>query len=354
MIFLEQNGELALMDQWRSREVANRYLAVEMIRKGPATQTFRSGKCTFWSQARRCRLDIARYLRRLFPGPRPRSVAFLPLCMPDGKTFGVLAMVLVHPHGFTHDVKEDVLLLRRIFAGYIGGARGCEEFLSVVSHELRNPLTPILGWAVALRSGIIPRDKQTSAIEGIARNARVLNALIEDLLDVARISSGRFHLDPEQMRIQDIINEVLTSVQQAAESKKLRIALDIPEAIPSLLADPQRIRQVLLNLLNNAVKFTPSGGTIGVRVARHGGFVTCVISDSGQGIAPDFLPYVFDSFRQERREKARAAGVGLGLAIVRQIVELHGGTIKVQSRGPDRGATFVVRLPIRRRGRKSL
>ena len=279
----------------------------------------------------------------------------MPLCVADGKTFGVLAMVLVHHDDFTGDMQKEVRLLGRIFAGYIARARGYDEFLSAVSHELRNSLTPILGWAVALNSGIVPKDKQNLAIGGIARNARALNALIGDLLDVARISSGRFHLDPEQMRIQDIIREALTSVQQAAESKKLRISTDIPEAIPAVLADPQRIRQVLLNLLNNAVKFTPNGGTIGVRVGRHGDFVKCVVSDSGCGIPPDFLPYVFDSFRQEGRlVKARAAGLGLGLAIVRQIVELHGGTIKVKSGGRDQGATFVVHLPIRRRGRKSL
>jgi signal transduction histidine kinase len=366
LIFVERDGDLNLVSQWRSRQVANRYLAIEMIRRGPATQTFRSGKSTFWSRTRRCHLDVERYLRKLFPGQRPRSVAFVPLSAADGKAFGVLAMVLLHHDEFTRDMQNEVLLLGQIFAGYIDRARAYddalaarvaaenenrrkEEFLSALSHELRNPLTPILGWALALSSGNLPLEKQSQAIEGIARNAKVLNSIIDDLFDVARISSGKLDLDLAEMRIQDVVRDALAVIEQTAESKKLRISTDISEAIPPFLADSRRIRQVLVNLLNNAVKFTPSGGTIALKVARHGDFVECVVSDTGRGIAPEFRPFLFERFRQESRSvKARTVGLGLGLAIVRQIVELHGGTIKVHSRGRDQGATFIVRLPMRR------
>jgi signal transduction histidine kinase len=320
----------------------------------------------FWSQSRKCPAVAERYLRRLFPGRHPRSVAFLPLSGAGGKPFGVVVMVLLHHDDLTRDLQQGVLVLGQIFAGYISRAKAYddalaaraaaehenrrkEEFLSTLSHELRNPLTPILGWALALNSGTLPPEKQNLAIEGIARNAKALNSLIEDLFDVARISSGKLHLDFSEVRIQDIVRDALSAVQQAAENKKLRISTDISEAISALLMDPRRIRQVLINLLNNAIKFTPSGGTIGFRVARHGEFVECAVSDTGRGISRDFLPFVFEPFRQENRAaKAKAAGLGLGLAIVHQIIELHGGSIKVYSRGRDHGATFVMRLPIRK------
>jgi len=275
-------------------------------------------------------------------------------------------MALLHQNEFTRDIQQEVLVLGQIFAGYISRAKAYddaltaraaaenenrrkEEFLSALSHELRNPLTPILGWALALNSGTLSPEKENLAIEGIARNAKALSSLIEDLVDVARISSGKLRLDFSEVRIQDVVRDALAAVQQAAENRKLRISTDISEAVGAVLADPRRIRQVLINLLNNAIKFTPSGGTISFRVARHGDFVECVVSDTGRGILPEFLPFVFEPFRQESRAtKAKAAGLGLGLAIVRQIVELHGGTIKVHSRGRDHGATFVMRLPIRR------
>jgi signal transduction histidine kinase len=219
----------------------------------------------------------------------------------------------------------------------------------VISHELRNPMTPILNWAVALSSGSLPADKQTFATEAIIRNVRSLNYLIDDLFDVARISSGKLRLELAEIRIQEVAREALTATQQMAESKKLRITTDISEGIPRFLADPRRVRQVLVNLLNNAVKFTPGGGSITLRVTRRRGHVECTVADTGKGIDPEFLPFVFDRFRQENRSpKTKGAGLGLGLSIVREIVELHGGSIKAHSRGADQGATFIVRLPLRR------
>jgi signal transduction histidine kinase len=366
LVFVEHGGELSTVYQWRARQVSNKYLAAEMIRKGPAAQAFRSGRCMFWSQSAKCSVDTERYLRRLLPGRHPRSLAFIPLSDGGSKRFGVVAMMLLHDDQMTRDLQHQILALGQIFAGYISRAKAYddalaaraaaetenrrkEEFLSALSHELRNPLTPILGWALALNSGTLSPEKQSLAVEGIARNAKALSSLIEDLLDVARISSGKLRLNFGEARIQDLVRDALAAVQQAAENKKLRISTDISEAIPPLMADSRRIRQVLINLLNNAIKFTPSGGTIGFKVVRHGDTVECALSDTGRGILPEFLPFVFEPFRQENRlSKAKTAGLGLGLAIVRQIVELHDGTIKVHSRGRDQGATFVLRLPIRR------
>jgi len=176
-----------------------------------------------------------------------------------------------------------------------------------------------------------------------------MNYFIEELFGLARISAGKLHLEFVEMRIQDVVREALTATQQTAERKKLRIATDIAEAIPRFMADPRRVRQVLINLLANAVKFTPGEGSISLKVARRGDHVECTISDTGQGIDPDFLPLVFDRFQQENRAaKSKGAGLGLGLAIVREIVELHGGTVKAHSRGADHGATFSFRLPMRK------
>jgi signal transduction histidine kinase len=224
----------------------------------------------------------------------------------------------------------------------------------MLSHELKNPMMPILGWAVALSSGTLPADKQNQALEGIVRNIRALNYLIEDLFDGARIASGKLRLELAETRIQDVAREALTAIQHTAESKKLRISTDISEAIPPFMADPRRLNQVLMNLLNNAVKFTSGGGSIALLVRRRDDSVECIVSDTGKGIERKFLPFVFDRFRQENRSsKAHATGLGLGLAIVREIVELHGGSIQAFSDGTDKGSTFILRLPMRRRHGRS-
>jgi signal transduction histidine kinase len=177
---------------------------------------------------------------------------------------------------------------------------------------------------------------------------RTPSYLIDDLFDMSRLATGKLSLDLSKIRIQDTAREALSIVQPAAGQKKLRISTDISEAVPPCLADPQRIRQILTNLLNNAVKFTPPGGTIALRISRHGNHVECTVSDSGRGIAPEFLPYVFDRFRQESRfQRAKTGGLGLGLAIVRELVELHGGVVTAHSPGCDLGSTFKVRLPLR-------
>jgi signal transduction histidine kinase len=182
-----------------------------------------------------------------------------------------------------------------------------------------------------------------------------MNRLIEDLFDAARISSGKLHLEPTETRIQDVAREALTAIQSGVQSKKLRISTDISEAIPPFMADSRRLLQVLLNLLNNAVKFTPGGGSVSLQVRRRDNALECIVSDSGRGIDRNFLPYVFERYRQgDRSSKLHTEGLGLGLAIVREIVHLHGGSIEVFSKGTNKGSTFVLRLPMRGRFHRAL
>jgi signal transduction histidine kinase len=366
MMFIERDGDLHLAAQWRCRQIRKGKLAQEIIKNGPVARAFRTGKPIFWHE-RMPHSTVSRCLYRLIRQCHSDSVTFLPIRIPDRPPVGVLAIVLPQA-GETAAVQHDHLLrLAQIVSASIVRARAHDEalaarvraesatqskeqFLSVLSHELKNSMMPILGWAVALSSGTLGADKQNLALEGIVRNVRTLNYLIEDLFDAARISSGKLRLQPAEIRIQDVAREALTAIQNTIESKKLRISTDISEAIPAFIADSRRVHQVLLNLLNNAVKFTPSGGSIGLQVRRRGDNVECVVSDTGKGIERKFLPFVFDRFRQENRpSKVHAAGLGLGLSIVREIVQLHGGSIQAFSDGMDKGATFIVRLPMRRR-----
>jgi len=227
--------------------------------------------------------------------------------------------------------------------------RQFEESLSLIAHELRSPMTPILSWAVALTSGALPLGQQSFALDAIIRNVRALNYLIDDLFDFARISCGKLRLEPAEMRIQEVVREAVTATQQAAADKKLDITTEISEGVPPFYADPQRVRQVLINLLNNALKFTPPGGSVTLKVVRRGDQVECAVTDTGKGIGPGFLPFVFDRYRQEHRAQKQTGGLGLGLSIVREIVELHGGTVKARSRGPHQGTTLSFRLPLRQK-----
>jgi signal transduction histidine kinase len=276
-------------------------------------------------------------------------------------------MVLQDSEECVATFRNDLLRLSQLVAGCIVRARDYDEavaarlraettaqnkdeFLSVLAHELKNPMMPILGWAVALSSGTLPADKQTQAMQGIIRNIRSLNYLIEDLFDAMRIYSGKLRLQHSETRIQDVAREALAAIQYTSETKKLRISTDISEAIPAFMADPRRLQQVLTNLLNNAAKFTPSGGSISLQIRRRNHTIECTVSDTGKGIERKFLPFVFEKFRQGNgTSKAYSAGLGLGLSIVREIVALHGGSVEAFSEGTDKGSMFVVRLPLRRR-----
>ena len=220
-------------------------------------------------------------------------------------------------------------------------------FLAIVSHELRTPLNAILGWAHIL--GKDPKDgEQARAINVINRNAQTQAKLINDLLDAARIINGKLQLDMRPVNLATLLQEVVTAMQPAAEAKEVRIETMLGVAGDAYLADPDRMRQVLNNLLSNAIKFTPAGGTVRTVFVQQGDEACITVSDTGKGISPEFLPHVFERFRQRDQADRRAGGLGLGLAIVRQLIELHGGTISVDSKGEGQGTTFTIRLPLKK------
>ncbi|HEX8494930.1 MAG TPA: response regulator [Pyrinomonadaceae bacterium] len=222
-----------------------------------------------------------------------------------------------------------------------------DEFLATLSHELRTPLTAILGWSHLLRSGKLPPDTMDSAIETIERNARAQSQLIDDLLDVSRIITGKLRLDTRAIEPAGILEAAVNSVRPAAEAKDIQLDLEITQATGLVMGDPNRLQQVAWNLLSNAIKFTEAGGRVGVHLTRANSHVEIIVSDTGQGIKPEFLPYVFDRFRQADGTTTRThGGLGLGLAIVRHLVELHGGKILADSPGEGLGATFTVQLPL--------
>jgi PAS domain S-box-containing protein len=222
-----------------------------------------------------------------------------------------------------------------------------EEFLATVSHELRNPLNAILGWTRILRAGQIPEDGISKALETIERNARTQTQLIDDLLDVSRIITGKLRMDVRPTDPNLFVDAAIESVKPAAEAKGVRIQKIMNTGSAPVPGDPVRLQQVVWNLLSNAVKFTPRDGRVQVMLKRVDSHVEIVVSDSGQGIAKDFLPYVFDRFRQADQRSARThGGMGLGLAIVKHLIELHGGSVDARSPGIGKGSTFTVQLPI--------
>ncbi|WP_293127515.1 PAS domain-containing protein [Microcoleus sp. bin38.metabat.b11b12b14.051] len=222
-----------------------------------------------------------------------------------------------------------------------------DEFLAVLSHELRSPLNPILGWSQLLIGGKLSAATTAKALETIERNARLQSQLIEDLLDVSRILQGKLRLNVAPVNVAAIILSALETVQLAAETKKIQIQTILNPDVGLVLGDTGRLQQIVWNLLSNAVKFTPESGRVEVRLTQIPHQVQIQVTDTGKGILPDFLPYVFENFRQEDGATTRKfGGLGLGLAIVRQLIELHGGTVFAQSPGEGQGATFTVRLPL--------
>jgi len=225
-------------------------------------------------------------------------------------------------------------------------SRAKDEFLATVSHELRTPLNAMLGWSQLLTNNTLPPDKLSHAFEVIQRNVLAQSRLVEDLLDVSRIVSGQMRLDVQPVEPIRVVGAAIESAKPAIEAKHIRLEVDLDPGAGQILGDATRVQQIVWNLLSNATKFTGKGGKITVRVARVAGSVEIVVDDTGHGIDAEFLPFVFDRFRQADGSFARRhGGLGLGLAIARHLVELHGGTINVESAGASRGSRFVVRLP---------
>jgi PAS domain S-box-containing protein len=221
-----------------------------------------------------------------------------------------------------------------------------DEFLATVSHELRTPLTAILGWAKMLSGGHVGEEKRAEALETIVRNAQAQAQLINDLLDVSRIITGKLRLEVRTVELAEVIESAVAAVRPAAAAKGVGLQATLDPRAGAVLGDADRLQQVVWNLLSNAVKFTPRGGSVRVRLARGGSQVEVTVGDTGQGIAPEFLPHVFDRFRQaDMGTTRRHGGLGLGLSIVRHLIELHGGAVSAESEGRGRGATFRVTLP---------
>jgi PAS domain S-box-containing protein len=266
----------------------------------------------------------------------------------EGKILGLI--------GISHDITERkraeeqrVQLMREQQARREAetASRLKDEFLATVSHELRTPLTAILGWASILNSRELQTGAAKRALETIVRNARAQARLIEDILDTSRIATGKLSLELGRVELGPVIEAAVQAVRPAADAKHIQLDCSLDASIGPVSGDAVRLEQVVWNLLSNAVKFTPPGGRVNVRLVRVNSNARITVSDTGSGIRPEFLPFAFDRFRQGDSSSTREhGGLGLGLAIVRDLVEMHGGTIRAASRGEDQGATFAVELPL--------
>jgi len=222
-----------------------------------------------------------------------------------------------------------------------------DEFLATLSHELRTPLNAILGYSRMIRSGLIANENQTRAVETIERNATALTQIVEDVLDVSRIIAGRIRLNVQPVDMPGVLRDALDAVRHAADAKGVRLETVIDPGASPISGDPDRLQQVIWNLVSNAVKFTKRGGRVQVRLERVNSHVEVVVSDTGIGISSDFLPHIFERFRQADAGTTRErGGLGLGLAIARHLVELHGGTVEASSAGEGAGSTLRVKLPL--------
>ena len=244
--------------------------------------------------------------------------------------------------------REQILLREKAARAEAEAAnRVKDEFLSTLSHELRTPLTSIIGWTNLMRAGRVKGEVQEQALETIERNARIQSRLIDDLLDLSRIISGKLLLEAREFDLSSVVSNAIDVVRPAANAKSIRLVYECGEGGQVVAGDPARLQQVAWNLLSNAVKFTPEGGEVRVRLGRDGARARLTVSDTGAGIRAEFLPHVFDRFRQADSATTRThGGLGLGLSIVRHLVELHGGTVHAESAGEGHGSTFSVTFPL--------
>jgi hypothetical protein len=292
-----------------------------------------------------------------------RSLVGAPLMIAD-RVIGVIHADTLEPHTFTQD---DVTLLQ-LAADRVAPAieharlyeaeqrarmeaeaanRMKDEFLATISHELRSPLHSILGWVTLLRGGTLGEQATARALQTVERSARAQNRIISDLLDVSKIINGQLHLNVHTLEPAPIIEAGVEGVRPAADAKRIRIQMMLDPNAGPIVGDSDRLQQIVWNLVSNAIKFTATGGLVQVRLERVDSEVEITVSDTGAGINPEFLPFVFDRFRQaDSSSTRRASGLGLGLAIVRHLVELHGGTVRAESEGVGKGTSFVVKLPL--------
>lgn len=286
-----------------------------------------------------------------------RSLVCLPL-MARGRALGVLTLAVASPEkqpgpvetAMLEDLARNAALIMdnaRLLQELQQASRTKDEFLAILSHELRTPLTAILGWVQLLGSGRLDDETHSRALQTIERNTRAQARMIEDLLDLSRIVTGKLRLELAPLLMPSVIEAAVEAIRPAAQAKGLTISMALEPDLGLINGDGHRLQQALSNLLSNAVKFTPQRGRIEVRAQQSGGVLEVAVNDSGQGIAPEFLAHVFDRFRQaDSSSTRRHGGLGLGLAIVRHVMELHGGSARVFSEGEGRGSTFVLGLPL--------
>jgi PAS domain S-box-containing protein len=272
----------------------------------------------------------------------------VPLPLPDGRTAQLAVTREITARKVAEVEREELLLSERAArteAERVSFVK--DEFLATLSHELRTPLNAILGWSQILGSPSVSEEELKEGLSVIERNARVQTKLIEDLLDMSRIVSGKIRLDVQSVDLQDVVKAAVASVRHSADSKEIKLQIVIDPMAGPVRGDPSRLQQCVWNLLSNAIKFTPKGGKVYVALERVNSHLEVCVVDNGQGIKPEFLPHVFERFRQADGSTTRAhGGLGLGLSIVKQLVELHGGAVRAKSAGEGKGASFCIELPL--------
>jgi PAS domain S-box-containing protein len=343
-------------------DIVNKWRRIPITSSSPLSEAVRTGK-PIWEQSKAQRVTRYPHLADTYASYDYAAWISLPL-MVEGRAVGGITLGFREFSALNQDEQAFILALSQQAAGAIARAqlyeaeqqaraaaevanRTKDEFLAVLSHELRTPLNPILGWTKLLRQGNLDLNKTAVALETIERNAKLQVQLIEDLLDISRILQGKLSLNSTAVDLKTTIAAAIETVRLAAEAKNIQIQANLTFNSAHVLGDAARLQQVLWNLLTNAVKFTPAGGGIEIKLETIDTDAQIQVIDTGRGINPEFLPYVFDYFRQADSSITRTfGGLGLGLAIVRNIVELHGGTVKAESLGEGQGATFTVRLPL--------
>ena len=302
-------------------------------------------------------VDRAKVVNPILREKGIRSLLGVPILF-EGRVIGVLHVGALQRRQFN---RGDAQLLQvvadrmglgieyaRLYRRAEESSRLKDEFLATLSHELRTPLTPILAWVSQLRRGTLDPARVVRALEAIERNARAQVHLVDDLLEVSRIISGKMRLEVKAVRLADVIDAAIEGVRPAAMAKDIRVVKAIHPGVHPIRGDAQRLQQVAWNLLSNAINFTPENGRVELRLRPAGTYLELTVRDTGKGISPAFLPHVFERFRQgDASSRGTHGGLGLGLAIVRHIVELHGGSVHAESAGQGKGATFTVRLPLR-------
>jgi len=327
----------------------------------PLAEAVRTGQPA-WAESRQNRIARYPHLAEAYAQYDIDTWISIPL-MVEGSAVGGITLGFAQPQQLSGEDQAFILAVAQQCAQAIARAhlyeaertarnaaesanRIKDEFLAVLSHELRTPLNPILGWAKLMRSRKLDQATSDRALETIERNAKLQTQLIEDLLDVSRILQGKLNLNFSPINLISVIEAAIETVRLSAQAKSIEIQTIIESSLGLVLGDANRLQQVFWNILSNAIKFTPTEGEVKIKLEQIGSQVQICVTDTGKGIAPQFLPYVFDYFRQADSATTRKfGGLGLGLAIVRHLVELHGGTVQAQSLGEEQGATFTVKLP---------